>query len=473
MPELELTLMNDVDTDADVQLSEDVDSVVMRAEQAQILCDAVCIMDEYGSDPVSMRMLGRAGLLQESSLTSMSTESLFSGTMSSEGLSGLVDDAGKAVLHAAGGHSGEVGYKILKRSVDLEKAAVAAEKRLLDKLVNANSDTMEIFLQRERQGLGAHIAKTGSDDGAYAAGEAAKQRAAKFELGLLKYDLTPAEQEIIESTKGGHFQKWLALSGHRRENQYEAIRKAEEALEEATTRANDKHDAISLKHVKAAIARVKEARAEYAKSANASAEGIRNGSKVLSAKNVIIALTAAAAVTAGVKMLFNALPAADATVQAKNAYFGKIVSWVKGIHLPWAKLDVNDRGKLLVNGSPVKGAASAAEEAAAKAAEAKSPGWTKAFINQAKDKVTGLGDSIKSAFGGISGKFGHLSNVGEEAAHAATAQTSTVVQKATNVFAKSSRIGMVMALIGLIGAVIYFVVIGGMRLAGKSLDAQY
>lgn len=466
----DLTMLEDEDValvGADVDLARDVDNTIFQADRIASLCGSVHALNAFGADPMSVRILQRAGQWKGVALNGVSAEALSACVpgdnitpMSMEGLSSLADDAGKALLHGTAAHSGEIGAKVMGHAVAVERATLKAEKALLAKLEEVRSEQIAHVMGQDIPAMAKAFAAGLPEKEALKAGEAARMAAAKVHLDSA--NMTDAERALVENTKGTHLKKWFALTGSRWEKQNQAVKDAKKALENAKT----------AEGAKAAIAHVKAARAEQARLAALRNELAGKGARVLSAKNVLIALSAAAGVAMGMKLLFRSVPATNATVEAKNAYFSKIVSWVRGIKLPWAKLDVNEGGKLLVNGKPVKGALGAAEEAAGKAADSASPGWTKELLNQATSKVKGMGDTIKGAFGGLAGQFDHLSDVGEAAGKAAEAQSKSAMARATNVFAKSSRVAMVMALIGLVGAVIYFVVIGGMKLAHKSLNAQ-
>lgn len=254
----------------------------------------------------------------------------------------------------------------------------------------------------------------------------------------------------------------------------EATEGAEKAATAALDRVAEKAATAGADHV-AADAAAGSAKDAIKSGTEAAAAKVTN---VLSAKNAILAAAAAAAVAGGVAMLLRSVPASTATAEAKNAYFSKVVTWVKGIHLPWAKLDVTTgeggeaAGKLVVNGKPVSSAAAAAEEAAAKAGGGVG-GWTKEAVDAAKGKISGIGKSIGGAFDGLAGKFSALTGAGEAAGKAASEQVaakggSPALAKAAGVFAHGSYVAGVFTILALIASVIYFAVVGGLRLVRKS-----
>ena len=201
--------------------------------------------------------------------------------------------------------------------------------------------------------------------------------------------------------------------------------------------------------------------------------GVQKAATHLSAKNAILAVTAAVAVAGGLKMLLSSVPAPTAAAEAKTSFFTKIVNWVRGIKLPWAKLDVTEAGKLTVNGKLAGSASSAAEQAASKSFVSGAAGWTKDTVEQAKSQIAGLGEKIGGSFSGLSGKFNSLMGAGESAGKAAAEQTgksggSAALAKAAGVFAHGSYVAGVLAIIALVASVIYFVVVGGLRLVRKS-----
>lgn len=197
----------------------------------------------------------------------------------------------------------------------------------------------------------------------------------------------------------------------------------------------------------------------------------------LNAKNAILAVTAAVAVAGGLKMLLGSVPAPTAAPEAKTSFFQKVVAWVRGIKLPWAKLDVTEAGKLTVNGTAAGSATTAAEQAASKSFISGPAGWTKETVASAKAQIAGLSEKISGAFGGLNGKFNSLLGAGESAGKAASDQVgksggSAALSKAAGVFAHGSYVAGVLAILALIASVIYFVVVGGLRLVRKSAQGQ-
>lgn len=377
------------DDDASADIAEGVDQAEAALNQIGLQAYAAEVVTQNGVDPLTVGLLQRYGLMNDTALGGMSRESLdgaYPGStesvLSAEGLAGMAADGGKALLHGAG----DMGANILRRFGVIKKV------------------TTEAVESAEKAAVGAldHAAeRAGTEAADKAAGDAVKET-------------------VATSTK-------------------DTIKSGKEAAE----------------------------------------EGVKKLAGKLSAKNAAAAAAAAVMVAGGIAMLLKSVPAANATAEAKNSYFGKVVQWVRGIKLPWAKLDVTTgeggeaAGKLTVNGKVVKSASSAAEEAAGKAATSGPLGWTKEAVEGVKSKILGLGKSVGGAFDGLAGKFSALTGAGEAAGKAASEQVaakggSATVAKAAGVFAHGSYVAGVFTILALISAVVYFVVVGGLRLIRKS-----
>lgn len=370
--------VNDDDDAADV--AGGVDALLHAEMTTARQCAAVEIIEQHGIDPLTAGMLLRNGLMSESAL----------GGMSSESLNGAY----------AGSH----------------EAGMSAEA-----LASAAADVIK-----------------------GAAGEGA------------------------EKTAGSIFSKVVARVTSLGTILSKATKTAENAavseLEKASTRIVKTADGKIVR--KAVTSTTKDA-------INAGETAVKEGARRITATQAVAIAASIAAIGIGLKTVISGIPAANATAAAKNSYFSKVVAWVKGIKLPWAKLDVAEDGKLTVNGNTVKSATTAAEEAAEKVATSGPLGWTKQALESIKGQITGAGEKIGSSFSGVASKFGALNSAGEAASKAASEQItakggSATLAKVGGIFAHSSYVAGVMIVLSLIAAVVYFVVVGGLRLIRKS-----
>ena len=377
----EVADISDCDDDDDsADLIGGVDMLHASVTSIGDRCEAIEAIETNGVDPLTIGMLMRHGLLTETALGGMSSESFtdtFVGSqdsvMSQEALANMAVDAAKAMTGAGKAAAGDVGAAILKKFTSVgalvSKAVKGAETSTLSSLDRV-----------------IHVASDGT-----ATIKAAGGKTTKDAIGA-----------VTEKVAGK-----------------------------------------------------------------------------LTAKNAALAISAAVAVAGGLKLLLSSVPAPTATAEAKTGFFQKVVNWVRSIKLPWAKLDVTTgeageaAGKLTVNGKTVKSATAAAEQAAAKLFTSGPLGWTKDAAQTMRNQVAGLSEKVGGTFSSLGGKFNSLMGAGENAGKAASAQISkagggSALSKAAGVFAHGSYVAGVVAILALIASVVYFVVVGGLRLVRKS-----
>lgn len=157
-------------------------------------------------------------------------------------------------------------------------------------------------------------------------------------------------------------------------------------------------------------------------------------SGLITAGAVVAALAAATAAVVGAKALLSSPPKDG---EAKP-FLSKVANWVRGIKIPGVKMDVNPSGKLMVNG-----------------------------VEHGKVKpLTDLmaGKSISGNPSGVEGKLKSLKSAFHDIPGQVTSFAKKIIANPSELFHSAKGIAAIMVVVSLIATVLYYVVIGALKL---------